>query len=249
MKSGQLRGGRRKGRFLWTCEPVEAPTALQSGCLFISMMLSAGLLCAKLVQKSNRRRVMAKSERGAVVICQPDEGESFWQPMPANGYAEVRVSGRNSRKIAGFSSSMQTVAPGCYLSGHKHDANEGLLFFYEGTGRAVINGKVHPIRPGTTVYVGPRNRHSIISDGETELKLMWVLLPGGLEDFFEAVGRPRRPGDPAPFSFPRPENADETERQTVFAGLDAASVCEAANLLPNRCADAHPPPIISDNAS
>ena len=27
-----------------------------------------------------------------VVVVQPDEGESFWQPVPANGYAEVRVS-------------------------------------------------------------------------------------------------------------------------------------------------------------
>ncbi len=170
---------------------------------------------------------MAKSERGAVVVCQPGEGESFWQPVPANGHAEVRVSGRNSPKIAGFSSGIQVIAPGCHLREHQHDANEELLFCYEGAGRAVINGKEHPIRPGTTVYVGPWNRHSFVNDGETDLKLMWVLLPGGLEDFFEAVGRPRRPGEPAPLPFPRPENVDEIERRTVFAEPDAAADGEA----------------------
>ena len=34
-----------------------------------------------------------------VVVVQPDEGESFWQPVPANGYAEVRVSHRRHPTI------------------------------------------------------------------------------------------------------------------------------------------------------
>ncbi len=37
---------------------------------------------------------MADSEPGAAFVRQPDEGESFWQPVPANGSAEVRVSKR-----------------------------------------------------------------------------------------------------------------------------------------------------------
>jgi len=51
------------------------------------------------------------------------------------------------------------------------------------------------------------------------LKMLWVLMPGGLEDFFEAIGRPRRPGEPAPEPFPRPENVEEIECATVFSGL------------------------------
>jgi hypothetical protein len=35
---------------------------------------------------------MGQAERGSVVVCQPDQGESFWQPVPANGYSVVRVS-------------------------------------------------------------------------------------------------------------------------------------------------------------
>jgi mannose-6-phosphate isomerase-like protein (cupin superfamily) len=163
---------------------------------------------------------MADEQRGAVVVCQPDEGESFWQPVPANGYAEVRVSRRDSPQIAGFSSGIQVIAPGGHIREHQHAAEQELLFFFEGTGRVVVNGVEHPVRPGTTAYLGCWNRHTIINDGADDLKMMWVLMPGGLEDFFQAIGRARTPGEPAPAPFPRPENVEEIERRTVFAGLE-----------------------------
>ena len=94
---------------------------------------------------------MDRHERGAAVVCQPGQGESFWQPVPANGYAEVRVSRRDSAKITGFSSGIQLIAPGCHIREHQHDANEELLFFFEGSGKVLVNGEEHPIQPGTTV--------------------------------------------------------------------------------------------------
>ena len=163
---------------------------------------------------------MSEKERGAVVVKQPEEGESFWQPVPANGYAEVRVSPRDSTKIAGFSSGIQVIAPGCHVREHQHGGEQELLFFFEGTGRAVVNGEEHPIVAGTTIYVGAWNTHTFINDGETDLKMMWVLMPGGLEDFFQAIGRPRERGEDAPPPFPRPDNVTEIEAKTVFAALD-----------------------------
>jgi mannose-6-phosphate isomerase-like protein (cupin superfamily) len=163
---------------------------------------------------------MANPEPGAAFVRQPDEGESFWQPVPANGYAEVRVSKRDSPKIQGFSSGIQVIAPGCHIREHQHGAEQELLFFFEGRGKVLINGVEHPVRPGTTAYLGPWNKHKIVNDGQADLKMLWVLVPGGLEDFFQAIGRPRTPGEPAPAPFPRPENVEEIERDTVFAGLD-----------------------------
>jgi mannose-6-phosphate isomerase-like protein (cupin superfamily) len=163
---------------------------------------------------------MTKVEHGAVVVCQPDEGESFWQPVPANGYSEVRVSPRNSPKITGFSSGIQVIAPGCHVRDHQHGREQELLFFFEGTGKAIVNGEEHPIQPGTTVYVGPWNRHTFVNDGAIDLKMMWVLMPGGLEDFFEAIGRRRTRGEPAPSPFARPDNAEQIESETVFVALD-----------------------------
>ena len=163
---------------------------------------------------------MADSEPGAAFVRQPDEGESFWQPVPANGYAEVRVSKRDSPKIQGFSSGIQVIAPGCHIREHQHGAEQELLFFFEGTGKILVNGVEHPVRPGTTAYLGSWNKHKIVNDSQADLKMLWVLMPGGLEDFFQAIGRPRTPGEPAPAPFPRPENVEEIERATVYAGLD-----------------------------
>ncbi len=163
---------------------------------------------------------MANTEPGAAFVRQPDEGESFWQPVPANGYAEVRVSKRDSPKVQGFSSGIQVIAPGCHIREHQHGAEQELLFFFEGRGKVLVNGVEHPVRPGTTAYLGPWNKHKIVNDSDADLKMLWVLVPGGLEDFFQVIGRPRTPGQPAPAPFPRPENVEEIERDTVFAGLD-----------------------------
>ena len=165
---------------------------------------------------------MKDAPKGVAFVVQPDEGESFWQPVPANGYAEVLVSKRNDPSIAGFSSGIQIIAPGCHIREHQHGTEQEVLFFFEGRGHVVVNGEETPVRPGTMVYSGPGNAHKIVNDGRDDLKMMWVLMPGGLEDFFQAIGRPRHPGEPAPAPFARPENVAEIEAGTVFAPLGGA---------------------------
>jgi len=166
---------------------------------------------------------MGNAPKGPTVVVQPGEGRSFWQPIPANGYAEVHVSKDRDPRIEGFSSGIQVIAPGCHIREHQHGVEQELLFFFEGTGKVLINGVEHPVRPGTTVYAGPGNAHKIVNDSDADLKMMWVLMPGGLEDFFEAIGRDRKPGEPAPAPFPRPENIAEIEARTVFATPDTAN--------------------------
>jgi quercetin dioxygenase-like cupin family protein len=156
--------------------------------------------------------------RGVALVVQPDEGESYWQPVPANGYTEVRVSKRNDPRVTKFSHGIQVIAPGCYVRDHSHAANEELLFFFEGEGKVVIDGvEEHPIRAGTTMFFGPNRRHTFINTGDKPMKMAWIMLPGGLEDFFQGIGRPRTPGEPAPAPFQRPDDVLEIERKTVFA--------------------------------
>lgn len=169
---------------------------------------------------------MDQPDRRDAIVVQPDAGESFWQPVPANGYAEVRISRRNAPANDKFSMGVQVIAPGSHIREHWHDDREEILFFFEGTGTAVVNGIEHPIVPGTTVYIPPWNTHKLINGGNTDLKMTWMLMPGGIEDFFAAVGRRRQPGEPAPTPFPRPENVAEIEANTVFARLEAAPSAE-----------------------
>ena len=41
------------------------------------------------------------------------------------------------------------------------------------------------------------------------MKLFWVFLPPGLENWFRAIGRTRTPGEAMPEKFPRPANVED----------------------------------------
>lgn len=44
-------------------------------------------------------------------------------------------------------------------------------------------------------------------------------MPGGLSDFFSAIGRPRQQGELVPEPFPRPDNVAQIEADTVYMKL------------------------------
>lgn len=162
---------------------------------------------------------MAHQTKGPAIVVQPDEGKSYWQPVPANGYSEVKLSRRNLPADDKFSMGVQVIAPHSYIREHQHDAFNEVLFFFEGEGRVEVDGVSHPVRPGTTVYAGHWVKHKIINESDKDLKMAWTLMPGGLENFFAGIGRARTPGEPAPSPFPRPDNVEEIEAATVFAPI------------------------------
>jgi quercetin dioxygenase-like cupin family protein len=153
------------------------------------------------------------------VVVQPDQGEIYWQPVPANGFIELKISQRNGLTHNHFDCGVQSVAPGCFVREHAHNAHEELIFVYQGNGKAIVDGIEHVMQPGTTLYLDPLRPHEFINTGDRELRFFWVLLPGGLSEFFAAIGRRRQNGDTAPEPFPRPQNIAEIEAATVFANL------------------------------
>lgn len=154
------------------------------------------------------------------LVVQPGEGESYWQPVPANGYVEVHVSERVRPGVSHIESGAQAIAPGGFVREHTHDVHEELIMVYAGQGIALVDGVEHPMQPGTSLYLAPHSKHKFINNGNDELRFFWVLMPGGLSEFFGAIGRPRSPGEPAPAPFPRPENVGQIERNTVFGALE-----------------------------
>lgn len=152
-----------------------------------------------------------------MLVVQPDEAVSYWQPVPANGHIDVLFAPGIVAMEHPIGIGTQTVPPGSHVREHSHDRNEEVLYFIRGKGRAVVEGQDIPLVPGTAIFLGKNQRHMFINDGEEEMQWVWLLVPNGLEDFFREIGRPRIPGEPAPANFPRPENVLEIERRTVFA--------------------------------
>jgi quercetin dioxygenase-like cupin family protein len=153
-------------------------------------------------------------------VIHPEEARSFWQPVPANGFVRCILDETVVRADTPFAMGTQTVDPGCHVREHDHPAQEEIIHFIAGTGMIRLDGAEHPARPGTTVFIGKGRRHAFINTGEGPMTFIWVLIPGGLERFFAAIGRPRQEGEPAPAPFPRPANVAEIERNTVFGWAD-----------------------------
>jgi mannose-6-phosphate isomerase-like protein (cupin superfamily) len=166
--------------------------------------------------------VAAVTEReGEVLVVQPGEAASYWQPVPANGFIEVIAAPGQVAMEHPIGFGTQLVPPGCHVREHAHDRNEEIIYVLEGRGRAVIDGAEHPMVPGTTLFIGKNRRHMLVNEGEGDIRWIWLLVPNGLETFFRAIGRPRAAGEPAPPPFPRPANVLEIERGTVFAAQPA----------------------------
>jgi quercetin dioxygenase-like cupin family protein len=158
---------------------------------------------------------LASADKGSRIVLQPDEGASYWQPKPANGYATVKVSPDNCTSNQ-VTMGIQVVAPGGYVREHWHSRNEEILFCYAGSGTILVDGEPHPFVPGTTAFLGRWVKHKIVNEGPDTLKFTWTFLPPGLDQFFAGIGRPRRPGEPAPEPFDRPGDHLAVEGRTGF---------------------------------
>ena len=152
-----------------------------------------------------------ESARGRATVIQPNEGDSFWQPVPANGHADPKLTPANTR-YGELSMGYQTIAPRSRVREHSHGDQIELQICFRGRGRVVVDGVSHPLVPGTACFLGYDVKHEIINETDEELVMLLLVSPAGLESFFRAIGRPRTPGEAAPAPFARPENVVEIER-------------------------------------
>jgi quercetin dioxygenase-like cupin family protein len=165
---------------------------------------------------------MTASEQhpGNAFVVGPSEGDTFWQPVPANGFVRNILSQATTGGAANLSMGTQTVAPGCFIREHTHADNEEIIHVLDGRGTARIDGVEHPIQRGSTVYIGRNRKHHFLNPFREPMTFLWIMTPGGLDRFFAEIGRARTIGEPSPEPFPRPDNVAEIEARTVFGWTD-----------------------------
>lgn len=156
------------------------------------------------------------AEAKGVAVVHAGAGEGYWQPVPANGFVEVKLSPRTVQAGTKFALGTQSVAPGGRVREHAHGEADEVIHFLAGEGMAVIDGVEHVVAPGTTLFLGAGHSHTFINTGAGELSFLWCIMPNSLEDFFAAIGRPKRPGEAAPAPFARPADVLGIEAQTGF---------------------------------
>ena len=151
------------------------------------------------------------------VAVQPGQSESYWQPVPANGFVEVHVSRHRTQTDTPFESGIQEVAVDSFVREHAHDGHEELILVIDGEGVAEIEGETHEMQAGTTLYLASEEKHKFTNTGKVPMRFFWVLMPGGLSDFFKAIGREKTGTQAPPAPFARPDDVAKIEADTVFA--------------------------------
>lgn len=163
---------------------------------------------------------MTGENQAEVKVIGPEDSASYWQPVPANGFVRCILNPGTVKSENRFAMGTQTVAPGCHIREHTHDRHEEVIHITSGRGFARIDGIDQPMEPGSTVFIGRDRRHGFVNPGPEPMSFVWFLMPGGLEDFFAAIGRERKAGEPAPEPFPRPADVEAIEKRTVFGWAD-----------------------------
>jgi hypothetical protein len=93
-------------------------------------------------------------------VLQPEEGQSYWQPIWANGYSIVKLSPKHAGPD-NLAMGIQIIAPGGYVREHSHTPNQEILFCFAGKGTIIVlyvtlsSGQPPPfIRGANTPYNG-----------------------------------------------------------------------------------------------
>ena len=162
---------------------------------------------------------MTAHAKGIVIALGPEDGKSFWQPLPSTGYVINKINPYNS-PYNSFSTGLQVLEPGAHIRRHAHERSHELLFCYRGSGAADIEGQTYPVEPETMILIGRGLQHKVTNTGAEQMRLLWLIAPPGLEDWFRAIGRPRSAGDPLPAPFDRPADVELIQAQQRFIRPD-----------------------------
>jgi len=73
---------------------------------------------------------------------------------------------------------------------HRHLDMDEVFYVLEGHGTFSLNGAAYPFERGTTIFI-PQNAWHELKNPDSELLLLWVVTPGGLDGFFrDTCARP-----------------------------------------------------------
>jgi 3-oxoacyl-[acyl-carrier protein] reductase len=60
---------------------------------------------------------------------------------------------------------------------HKHDKEEEVMFFLQGSGKFITEDREIPIEPGIAIYNPPGKTHKILNTGSEVLRFVWIYAP------------------------------------------------------------------------
>ena len=87
----------------------------------------------------------------------------------------------------------QQLPVGAGIRVHQHHEADEVLFVLEGSGFGILGDTRTPVEKGSAIYI-PKGAWHGVENPDSELLLLWVVAPPGLEAFFREVSS--APGAP-----------------------------------------------------
>ena len=118
---------------------------------------------------------------------------------PAEGEHLIRSAGRYiikvdpSRGSNNMALGTQQVPIRTGIQVHQHQEADEVLFVLEGTGFGILGDTRMSVEKGSAIYI-PKGVWHGVENPDSELLLLWVVAPPGLETFFREVSS--APGAP-----------------------------------------------------
>jgi len=150
---------------------------------WVLSIIALGIGQAVLQKKAEAQRA---SPQGYVLSA--TEGEHLMR-----GGGNIFIKADPSRGSNNMALGTQQVPLGAGIRVHQHERADEVLFVLEGTGVGILGDTRTPIEKGTSVYI-PKGIWHGVQNPASELLLLWVVAPPGLEAFFREVGS--APGAP-----------------------------------------------------
>ena len=89
----------------------------------------------------------------------------------------------------------QQVLKGVGIPIHRHFEKDETFYVIEGRGTFIMDEHRYPIEKGGSIFIPKLSWHGF-ENPDSELLLLWIMTPPGIENFFRSLGTP--PGSPAP---------------------------------------------------
>ncbi|MEU5431989.1 cupin domain-containing protein [Streptomyces sp. NPDC020719] len=108
------------------------------------------------------------------------------------------------------------LPPGGVSGEHRHSRTEELYFVLRGRGEITLDGRAHPVRPGTAVLTALGRRHALRNTGRRPLSWLVIEMPADI---------------PAPPTTKDTVMHDTTDADAVIADLYRSGPVDAATVL------------------
>src|SRR5262245_62064488 len=167
---------------------MSKPLALRFRLIMLSALFVVSLLAANGYRRERPAAVWAQPSAGSqadgAYVRKANEGEILQRP---GGQIVIKADPRTGSGRLAIGTQQLYTGSGIRL--HRHEGEDEVLWIQEGSGTAIIGDSRKSVEKGAFVYV-PQGVWHGLENPNGEVRLLWMVCPPGLENFFREVGTP-----------------------------------------------------------